>query len=97
MDYLPVAGIIGEMKRVLQAAAAGLFICSLAGWFFLGANKGWTKTTVTRWQRDAVTGLDGPVIEKKFVPGVELLTVALAVSGILFGIAAWSGSKKGRR
>ena len=56
----------------------------MAGWLALGANRGWTKTTVTRWQKDPVTEIDGPVVEKKFVPGIDLLVVCLTGALTLF-------------
>ena len=64
----------------------------VAGWLGLGANRGWTKTTVTRWQKDPVTEIEGPVIERRFVPGIELLVLGLAGSLALF-IAAFFLSK----
>ena len=45
---------------------------------------GVTKTTVTRWQRDPVTEIDGPVVEKKFVPGLDLVAVCLTCALALF-------------
>ena len=65
------------MRRILQRIALGLAVVVVAGWLALGANRGWTKTTVTRWKKDPVTDIEGPVIERKFVPGVDLLAVFL--------------------
>ena len=65
------------MRRILQRVALALAAAAVAGWLALGANRGWTKTTVTRWQKDPVTEIDGPVIERKFVPGVDLLAVCV--------------------
>ena len=61
----------------MQWAALGLAAVSVAGWLALGANRGWTKTSVTRWQKDPVTEIEGPIVEKKFVPGIDLLAVCL--------------------
>ncbi len=72
------------MRSVLQWLAGGLAVAALAGWLAFGANRGWTKTTVTRWQKDPVTEIDGPVIEKRFVPGIDLLAVCLAAALALF-------------
>ena len=69
------------MRSILQRIALGLAAAAVAGWLALGANRGWTKTTVTRWQKDPVTEIDGPVVEKKFVPGLDL--VALCLTGAL--------------
>ena len=72
------------MKRVLQRIALVLAATTVAGWLALGANRGWTKTTITRWQKDPVTEIDGPVVEKKFVPGIDLLAVCLTGALALF-------------
>ena len=72
------------MRKILQGTALGLAAAALGGWLALGAHRGWTKTTVTRWQRDPVTEIDGPVVEKKFVPGVDLLAVGLVGALALF-------------
>jgi len=63
------------MRRILQRAALALAAAAVAGWLALGAHLGWTKTTVTRWQKDPVTEIQGPVIERKFEPGLDLLAV----------------------
>ena len=68
----------------------------MAGWLALGANRGWTKTTVTRWQKDPVTEIDGPVIEKKFVPGIDLLVVALAGVLALFAASLFVSKNKNK-
>ena len=72
------------MRRILQRIALGLAAAAVAGWLALGANRGWTKTTVTRWEKDPVTEIDGPVVEKKFVPGLDLLAVCLVGALALF-------------
>jgi hypothetical protein len=72
------------VRRSLQWFALGLAATVVAGWLLLGANRGWTKTTVTRWQKDPVTEIDGPVVEKKFVPGLDLLAAGLAGALALF-------------
>ena len=72
------------MRRILQQIAFALAAVVVGGWLALGANRGWTKTTVTRWQKDPVTEIDGPVVEKKFVPGIDLLAVCLTGALLLF-------------
>lgn len=42
---------------------------------------------MTKWVKDPVTELDGPIIEKRFVPGVDLLAAAGLASAVLFGIS----------
>ena len=72
------------MRRILQWVALGLAVVVAASWLALGANRGWTKTTVTRWEKDPVTEIDGPVVEKKFVPGLDLVAVCLTGALALF-------------
>ena len=73
----------------LDVAAIGVIL-----WLALGANRGWTKTSVTHWQKDPVTDIDGPVIEKRFVPGIELLAAWLAANAVLFGVSFLGCSKQ---
>jgi len=67
----------------------------VAGWLALGANRGWTKTTVTR-QKDPVTDIDGPVVEKKFVPGIDLLAVCLTGALALFVVSLFVSRTKNK-
>jgi hypothetical protein len=73
------------MRRTLRSIAAIAALLCLFIWLVLGANTGWTKTSVVRWVHDPITELDGPVIEDRFLPGVELLGAALLGTGMLFG------------
>ena len=82
------------MRRILQWLALGIAAAAVVGWLALGANRGWTKTTVTRWQKDPVTEIDGPVIEKKFVPGIDLLVVCLAGGLALFAVSLFVSKTK---
>ena len=68
-------------------ASMVLALGSLLAWAGLGANAGWTKTSVTRFVRDPVTGLDGPVIDQQFLPGIELLAASLAVAAVLLALS----------
>lgn len=84
------------MRRILQWVAFGLAAAAVVGWLALGANRGWTKTTVTRWQKDPVTEIDGPVVEKKFVPGVDVLAVGLAGALALFIVSLFVSKTKNK-
>jgi len=75
------------MKLWLRILCLDLAAMGIVLWLVLGANRGWTKTSVTHWQRDPVTEIDGPVIEKRFVPGIELLAAWLAANAVLFGVS----------
>ena len=75
------------MRRVLRVAALAVAILSLGLWVALGAHRGWTRTTDTRWEKDPVTELEGPVVVKKFVPGVDLLGASLTAAAVLLGVS----------
>ena len=75
------------MRGILRICAIGLAVFSLLSWLLLGANRGWTKTTRTRWQKDPVTEIEGPLIEKGFLPGVDLLAVGLSGALMLFVVS----------
>lgn len=69
-------------------AAAFLALIFIGIWLAAGANRGWTKTTRTRMEKDPVADdLLYPVTEKHFSPGVELLGAGLFLSGALAGIS----------
>jgi hypothetical protein len=71
----------------LRVIAALLAILCLAVWIALGANRGWTKTTRTRMEKDPVTEIEYPVIEKHFSPGIEVLGIGLLASVALAGLS----------
>ena len=60
-------------------------VSSLAGWAALGANRGWTKTSIDHKHVDPLTGLDYPVSENRFVPGIDLLALSWIGAAVLFG------------
>ena len=72
-------------KQVLRLVAALLLLTALAVWVATGANRGWTRTSVPVQRTDEVTGITVDDYQKRFVPGVDLLGVALLGSGILAG------------
>lgn len=73
------------MRRVLRIIALWIAIGSLAGWAALGGNRGWTKTSIDHKHLDAVTGLEYPVSENRFVPGIDLLALSWISAAVLFG------------
>jgi hypothetical protein len=84
------------MRRILRVCAIVLAAFSLLLWLLLGANRGWTKTTRTRWQRDPVTEIDGPVIEKAFLPGVDFLAAGLSGALALFVASLFASKTKNK-
>ena len=73
---------IGISLRILAVAIA----IGFAGtWFTLGANTGWTKTSVPVTVVDEITGIESQTWEDKFVPGVEFLGAGIFAAGLLGG------------
>ncbi|HWI55612.1 MAG TPA: hypothetical protein VNZ22_00195 [Bacillota bacterium] len=71
------------MKRLLLILALVLAVAAAAAWAALGANRGWTRTSVAVKTVDAVTGLEGIEYRKQFVPGLDFLGGALLGAGLL--------------
>jgi thymidine phosphorylase len=72
-------------KKVLRMVAAILILAAAGMWLAMGANRGWTKTSVPVQRTDEVTGITVEDYQKRFVPGVDFLGAALLGSGILAG------------
>lgn len=75
------------MKRTLRILAAILALASALAWWALGANRGWTRTSVPVKTVDEVTGIEGINYHKQFVPGLDFLGGALLGTGILAGVS----------
>ena len=76
------------MRQKLRIAAALLAVLCVAGWLALGANRGWTKTSRTRIEKDPTADdMTYPVTEKHFSPGLDALGVAFILSAALAGIS----------
>ena len=73
------------MRRALRITALCIAVASLAVWAALGANRGWTKTTIDHQRLDAVTGLEYPIPENRFLPGIDLLALCWISAAVLFG------------
>jgi hypothetical protein len=72
-------------KKLLRAVAVMLILAAAGMWLATGANRGWTKTSVPVKRTDEVTGITVDDYQKRFVPGLDFLGVALLGSGILAG------------
>lgn len=88
------------MKRAFAKVCANLGLLILLGcpafWLARGGSTGWTKTSVTRMEVDPVTELEFPVVEKRFVPGVDFLAGTVVVGiGLAAGGMIWGG-RRGR-
>jgi tyrosine-protein phosphatase YwqE len=72
----------------LQWLAAALVAGALIFWIATGAHQGWTRTSVMVRTLDPVTEIEAITYEKKFVPGVDFLAVALAAGFLLGAVSA---------
>lgn len=70
------------IRRFLRFTGLAVAAFVVVFWLLSGADRGWTKTSVATRQIDEVTGLEYPVIENRFVPGIEFLAL-----GTLAGLA----------
>lgn len=73
------------MKRTLQILALIMALAGAAAWLALGANRGWSKTSVAVKTVDEVTGIEAVAYRKQFVPGLDFLGAALLGAGALAG------------
>jgi hypothetical protein len=73
------------MRKKLRIASLFLAVLVLGFWFFKGHNTGWTRNTVFKPVHDPVTGLDGSVPERAFIPGVDFLAIGLGLAALQFG------------
>jgi hypothetical protein len=77
------------MKRILRILALALALGASILWFALGANRGWTRTSVPVKIVDDVTGIEGVQYRKQFVPGLDILGGALVGAGLLAAASAF--------
>jgi hypothetical protein len=76
-----------RFTRGLRGAAAAVLLAGIGVWAFGGAHIGWTQTSTVSIQRDDITGIDYPVRQAGFVPGVEVPLLATAVAAALAGLS----------
>ena len=76
-----------QLRTKLRLLALAVGFAGFVFWFFGGPNLGWTKTTVEIWQIDPVTEIKFPVIEKRFVPGIDFLAACILGAAVLSGLS----------
>ena len=76
-----------DMRRMLQILAVVMVVGAALTWAALGANRGWTKTSVPVITVDEVTGIEDRRYEDRFVPGVDFLGGAVLAGGLFMGIS----------
>jgi len=85
------------MKRGLRISALALAMAAAFAWLALGANRGWTRTSVAVKTIDEVTGIVGIQYHKQFVPGLDFLGCALLGAGILAGTSFFFDNQNSKR
>jgi hypothetical protein len=72
------------MRTKLRVAALVLALFVTGFWFARGHHTGYTVNTVTTFVTDPVTGIQGPVEQKTFIPGVDFLGIGLGLAALQF-------------
>ena len=85
------------MKRILCIAAVVLAVGAGLAWAGLGANRGWTRTSVPVKTVDQVTGIEGIEYHKQFVPGLDFLGAALLGAGLLAGASLFFSNQPSKQ
>ncbi len=85
--------MLHPMRKVLRITALLVLLAGLGVWIATGCHRGWSSTTSTRWEKDPVTDIDFPVVEKRFTAGVDFLGTGLLAAGVL-GAASFLARKK---
>ena len=82
------------MKKILLILTAVVLLGTVGTWLVTGANRGWTKTKLAIEKTDPITGIEYPVFQKKFLPGVDFLGAGLIVAVVLGGTSLFFRSNK---
>lgn len=82
------------VSKTLRWLAFLIAVTSCVLWAALGANRGWTKTSVPVEKTDEVTGITVDDYQKQFVPGLDLLGAAAFGSALLAGLSFFWNKKK---
>ena len=81
------------MRTKLRVTTLLVALVVIAWWFFAGHRLDWNQDTATHFVKDPITGIDGPVEEKQFIPGYEFLAEGLGIA-VLLGIASFFFERK---
>jgi hypothetical protein len=75
------------MRIVSRFISLIIAATTLLWWWSAGLNKGWTKTSVQVWKYDEITEISYPESIQRFVPGVDFLTVGIALALVLYAVS----------
>jgi len=82
-----------RLRQGLRWLALAIVLCAAGYWLAAGANRGWTKTTRERMEKDPITEITFPVRENHFSPGIDVVAGAFFVAGVL-AISSLFASRK---
>jgi hypothetical protein len=77
-----------RLSFLLKRTALVIAVAGFAVWAIGGARIGWTQTSVVTLQLDEITGIQFPVREAAFLPGLEVPFVASALAAGLI-LLSW--------
>ena len=72
-------------RKLLQILAVLCLVGFVGVWAALGADTGWTKTSIPVKVVDEITGIESQTWEDKFVPGMDFLGAGLVAAVLLGG------------
>jgi hypothetical protein len=75
------------MRKYLRVAALLVLLGVTGFWAIRGHHVGWTHNSETHFVTDPVTGIEGPVVEQKYTPGVDLLVEGFVAAIVLGGVS----------
>ncbi len=78
--------MLASAKKPLRAAALLGVIASIGWWGGAGAHRGWSQHRVPVSQTDEITGIAYTTYADRFVPGLDVIGLGLALGSLLFGI-----------
>ena len=82
-----------RLSRGLRWTALAIVTVGFTVWIAAGARVGWTQTSIVTQQTDAITGIDYPVREAAFRPGIEVPLLATLTAATLAGIS-WAANRR---
>lgn len=73
------------MIRIIYILAIVSALAVVTAWVALGANTGWTKTSIASTKVDPITEIEFTEYQNGFVPGIDFLGAGLIGSAAIFG------------
>ena len=82
-----------RLAAALRWTALAVVALGVGLWVAAGARLGWTQTSVVTLHTDEITGIDYPVRQPAFRPGIEVPLLATATAATLAGLG-WVASRR---